>query len=364
MSCQEKKRFKWLIAAILIFLLLYLIHLNRHLLQPALTVLNAVFWPFAVTGVLYYLLRPLVNGLERFKMPRAAAVLLVFFCAALLIAVLVWSAGPFVRDQFESFIEEIPNMAAFAADSFDSLKKESNSLSPPIREAIPDMRGEMGSAWKRYAGSVANSVMQAIGWISNMLLVLSLVPFILYYALKDGSLLAPKLARLAPLRYQRHLPELLSELDDTLSSFILGKALVSLVAGVLLLGAYLAIGLDFALVLAIIGMAANIVPFFGPVIGAVPAVIVALFQDPMKALYVVIATIAIQQIEGNLISPQIMGRTMNIHPVTVIVLILAAGSFSGLLGVLLAVPLYAVAKVMLSHAFKLYRANEKGGVTP
>ncbi|MCR2803508.1 AI-2E family transporter [Paenibacillus soyae] len=358
MSYKEKRGFKWLVTSILILLFLYLLRLNHQWLLPLWKALNAVFVPLAITAVFYYLLRPFVDGLERRKAPRGIAVLIVFVLVGLLLAGIILTAGPFIRDQFAEFAAQVPVMIDFAAETIESLRDGHETLSPPIQEAIPNVGSELASEWNRYAGSIANSLLRVVEWISNALLILSLVPFILYYALKDSDKLTPKLARLAPERYRDRMPALLDELDDTLASYIRGKLIVSLLVGVMLLVCYLAIGLDYALVLACIGMFANIIPFFGPVIGAVPAMLAALFQDPVKSLYVLALTVIVQQIEGNFISPQVMGRTLDIHPVTVIVLILAAGSVGGLLGILLVVPAYAAAKVVLKHATAMRQQSE------
>ncbi|MFF2886540.1 AI-2E family transporter [Paenibacillus sp. NPDC057967] len=364
MSWKEKKGFKWLVVAILVLLLFYLLSLNRSWFQPIGVVLNAVFFPFAVTGVLYYLFRPLVEWLERRKTPRSVAVLLVFLVIALSLAGIVLTAGPFFQKQFASFVAQVPEMVEFVADGIESLRNEQQALAPPIRDAIPNLSQEIGSEWNRYAGSIAGSMLRVFNWMSNALFVLGLVPFILFYALKDGDKLVPKLIDLAPSSYREHVPPLLKDLDDTLSSFIRGKAVISLVVGILLLAGYSIIGLEYALVLAVIGMLANIVPFFGPVIGAAPAVLVALIQDPVMALYVVLVTVIIQQIEGNFISPQIMGKTMDIHPVTVIVLIIAAGSLTGLIGILIVVPVYAVVKVLIKHGRLILHAHKRQRIHP
>ncbi|MEK3883015.1 AI-2E family transporter [Paenibacillus sp. PL2-23] len=360
MSYKQKRGFKWLVAAILVLLLLYLLRLNGQLLWPLWKAISAVFVPLALTGVFYYMLRPLVEALVRRRTPRGFAVLLVFLFSGGLLAGVILTAGPFIRNQFTDFAAQVPDMINFAAETLESLRDEHEELSPPIQEAIPNVSNELASEWNRYAGLFANSLIRLIEWISSALLILSLIPFILYYALKDGEQLTPRLVQLAPKRYQHGMPAMLEELDDSLASYIRGKLIVSLLVGIMLLACYLIIGLDYALVLAFIGMFANIIPFFGPVIGAVPAMLVALFQDPVKALYILAITVIVQQIEGNFISPQVMGRTLDIHPVTVIVLILAAGSVSGLLGILLVVPAYAAAKVIYRHVSAM-REEEQAG---
>ncbi|WP_179215961.1 AI-2E family transporter [Paenibacillus sp. MY03] len=349
MTQRQHIWFRRLAGAILVMLLLYLIHLNRGLFAPIGSIFNALFFPFAASVIMYYMLRPIVGMLERRKVPRGFAVLLVYLASGLLLTIIVLTAGPFLQSQFLTFVEQVPEMVKFVSNGMESLKESQETLSPEIRDALPNVSQDLGAEWNRYASSIANSLVRAFGWMSNALVMLSLVPFILFYALKDGDQFSARLLELAPTNRRARVAAMLQELDETIASFIRGKAVVCLIVGILLLAGYAIIGLEYALVLAVIGMLANLIPFFGPFIGAAPAVLVALFQDPVKALYVVLITVLVQQIENNLISPQVMGRTLDIHPVTVIALILAAGSVTGLVGILFVVPVYAAAKVIFRH---------------
>lgn len=117
---------------------------------------------------------------------------------------------------------------------------------------------------------------------------------------------------------------------------------------------YLIIGLDYSLVLASVAMLTNVIPFIGPFIAIIPALIIAFLTSPFMALKVLIVAVIVQQIDGNITSPYIMGRNLDIHPLTIILLLLVAGSLGGLLGMIIAVPVYAVLKVILSHAYRLY----------
>lgn len=141
------------------------------------------------------------------------------------------------------------------------------------------------------------------------------------------------------------------DIDETLKSYIVGQLCVSLIVGTMLLIGYLIIGLDYAFLLALIGVATNVIPFLGPYIAVIPAMIIALVQDPIMAVYVAIIMLVAQQIEGNLITPNIMGNALNVHPLTVITLILAAGNIAGIWGIILAVPFYAVVKTVITNFY-------------
>jgi predicted PurR-regulated permease PerM len=144
-------------------------------------------------------------------------------------------------------------------------------------------------------------------------------------------------------------------MDDTLSAYIQGQAIVSVCVGILSLIAYLIIGVDYALILALIAMLTNLIPFIGPFIGTIPAVFVALFNDPISAVWVVLAIIIIQQIESNLISPNVMGQKLKVHPLTIILLLILAGNLAGVVGLILAIPFYAVTKTVVQNVYRLLK---------
>jgi predicted PurR-regulated permease PerM len=165
--------------------------------------------------------------------------------------------------------------------------------------------------------------------------------------------------RLLPKKQRIEGRKILSDMDSKLSSYIQGQILVSLCVGVLMFAGFLIIGIDYALILALVAMFTNVIPFVGPWIGTVPALIVALIDSPVMVGKVLIVIIVVQQFESNFISPQIMGKKMAIHPLTIILLLIVAGRFAGIIGMLLAVPTYAVCKVVVSHTYRLFKLRNR-----
>lgn len=358
MSDQEKKVYKILAVIIMLLIILTLLNLNQYIFAPLIGFVKAVFLPFILTGVLFYLFRPLVNWLERKKVNRIISVLLIYIVIGALLFGLIKTVGPTIRDQFVDFVENMPKMMTSVTDWIESMRNQQSTLPSVIQDAIPNMN-EFGVQFQQSVGSIADSLMNVISGIGSAIIAIALVPFILFYALKDGSQLTPRIVKLAPPSYRKHMPSLLQELDQTIASYIVGQATVSLCVGVLLFIGYSIIGLDYALVLALIGLFLNLVPFLGPIIATIPALIVGIFQEPIMALYVIIVAIIAQQIEGNLISPQVMGHNLDIHPITVIILLVSAASMLGIIGIIFIVPAYALIKVFVEHGMKLYRIHKE-----
>ncbi|MEW6230265.1 MAG: AI-2E family transporter, partial [Bacillota bacterium] len=152
-----------------------------------------------------------------------------------------------------------------------------------------------------------------------------------------------------PGRWRSEVVGLLIEMDHALGSFIRGQLLVSGIVGVLISLGLSIIGVDFALVIGLLAGIFDIIPYFGPVIGAVPAIALALLKSPVLVIYVVVLFVVVNQIESAIVGPNILGEQIGLHPVAVIFAILAGGHLFGVTGVLLAVPVAAIIKVFLRY---------------
>lgn len=135
--------------------------------------------------------------------------------------------------------------------------------------------------------------------------------------------------------------------------------IISFSVGTMLLIGYLIVGLDYALTLAIFALFMNVIPYLGPWLSAIPAVLIGFFQDPMTGVWTAVVMIVVQQIEGNLIEPNVMGKVLNVHPLTVVVIMIAAGATIGFIGFILAVPMYAVTKATVTHFYHEYLNHKK-----
>ncbi|MNI37614.1 pheromone autoinducer 2 transporter [compost metagenome] len=143
-------------------------------------------------------------------------------------------------------------------------------------------------------------------------------------------------------------------MNGQISHYIRGQIIVSFCIGILMYIGFLIIGLDYSLVLAIIASCTSIVPYLGPAIAITPALIIATVTSPFMLLKLIIVWTVVQLVEGKFISPQIMGKSLQMHPITIIFVILTAGNLFGVIGIILAVPGYAVLKVIATHLFQWF----------
>lgn len=180
------------------------------------------------------------------------------------------------------------------------------------------------------------------------------IPFTVFYLLKDDNDFSSALLHHVPEDFGLEIRKTLRNMDATLSSYITGLVIVSSSVGLMLFVGYLIIGLDYALILSLIAIVFMTIPFLGPFLSIAPAIFVGLADSSWMVLKVVIVFLIVQQCEANLLSPQIIGQRLNIHPLTIILLLLAAGSLYGLVGLILVTPLYALAKVLIENIYKIY----------
>ncbi|MEY2194129.1 AI-2E family transporter [Neobacillus sp. BF23-41] len=349
---------------LLIFLIIFVGMKINFVFRPIGILVQTLFFPFLIAGVLYYLFRPLVNFLQLKKVPRALSILLIYLMAAAMISLLVFFVGPILQKQINSLIDTTP---AF----IESIKEKLTELQD--NEWVHRLYDNKSFNFEKGTDSISKNVpsglavigsniMNFIGMMARIVTVFVTVPFILFYMLKEGEKAPRLILRILPAGQEKNGRKILADLDEALSSYIHGQIFVSFCLGTMLFIGYLMIGLDYSLLVAIVAMLTNVIPFLGPIIAIIPALIIGILDSPMMVVKVLIVMVVVQQIEGHIISPQVMGRKLEIHPLTIISLLLAAGSMGGVLGLILAVPVYAVLKVIVHHTYRLWKLRKEQSI--
>ena len=345
---------------IMIFIIIYLGTLVDFIFKPIVVLVQTLFAPIILAGVLFYLFRPLVKILNR-KLPRGVSILVLYLSAIAVFTNLIIFLGPEIQRQFNNLVDNMPyfiseiRLWAFSLQQYEFIANLQNS----DLFSIEELTTKFASYANEFVSALGTNLASFISVITNIVMVIILIPFILFYMLYEGEKAPNQVLRLLPKKHQDDGKRILGDMDNALSSYIQGQIIVSAFVGVMCYIGYLIIGLEYPLILAIIAMFTNVIPFVGPWIGLVPAVVVGFFfHSPFMALLVIIVVTVVQQIESNLVSPRIHGKKLSIHPLTIILLILVAGNFAGLLGLILAVPTYAVGKVIVSHTYRLWKLRK------
>lgn len=319
----------------------------KGIFSPLFIIGQTIFLPLLLGGVLFYLTRPVLNFLDSRGWKRWTSLLAIFVALALVFWMFSSIIGPAITKQVNQLVKEAPEITQDVEDMISYVINQKDRLPDSIEQSINDQSSKATDI----ARGFSNWVVIFVQSIAQGLFALILVPFFLFYILKDHEKFAPFIANFFSGERKTWIRKTLVDIDGTLKAYIQGQLVVSVAVGVLLLIGYLTIGLKYALLLAFFGLLTNVIPFLGPFIAVIPALIIGFIQEPQMAIYVAIIMLVAQQIESNLISPNVMGRALHIHPLTVITIILAAGNIAGLWGIILAIPTYAVIKTILRNAY-------------
>lgn len=351
---------------VLFLLVLLLIGLNvlvfskvPHIFEPLRVLAKTVLLPIILTGIVYYLTNPLVDYLERRKIKRAYSILALYLAIICVVTLIVVAVVPLIRDQVQGLIDNIPYYSAQIQVQFEDLigSEIFNQIQQTLGLDTTALMNDLSNRATDLLKNAWSGIGGFIGALTEVVLAIITVPFILFYLLKDGKKLPHFILGFVPTKFRGQSFRVMVEMHRQISSYIRGQIIVSFCIGALLFIGYLIIGLNYSLVLAIIAACTSIVPYLGPAIAITPALIVASVTSPIMLLKMIVVWTVVQLIEGKFISPQIMGKTMHIHPITIIFVILTAGNLFGIVGIILAVPGYAVLKVIATHLFRYFKTR-------
>lgn len=342
---QNNQFLRTSLSIIAVLVILYLGSKVMFLFAPFLSILQLMLVPMMLSGFFFYLLRPLVRLLEKYKVHRMAAILLIYLVFLGLFAAFSALVWPTLREQIRNFIDNMPFLVEDLQNQFNHLRET------PLFARFMNDQSEWSERFYDYFNNAINwvtvSMTNLISVVSSVFIVLATLPIILYYMLKDGHKLTPILLNVLPKRFRKDGREMLDEIDTAMSNFIVTRVLLNVALGVLLYIGFLLIGLDYALLLAVVSVPLNFIPYVGSFLAGIPVVVVGFIQSPTMAIWSVVIIVIAQQIQDNLLSPVIYGKSLDIHPLTTVVLVLVGGDWYGIIGVLIALPVYMVLKIIV-----------------
>lgn len=309
-------------------------------------------------SILTYALLPVVDWLHERRVPRTVSVLLVALVGAGLIVLLVLLLAPVVAEQVAAFPEML-------SDTWRDLKRLWNDLRdrlpPGWTERIDRLAASMQERAEEEVPSgtrLTDWATRAAGGIGAVASGMVFVPILVFLMLRSYHRFADGAASLVPPRWRERFFERTAQADAVLAGFVRGQLLVALVIGGLYAIAFSIIGIPLALVVGLVAGLGELVPFLGGAVALLLASLLALAGgEPLDVLWVAIAFVAVQAIEGGVISPWIMGRKAHIGPAVVIVALAVGGELFGLVGLLAAVPFAALLKVAARAAIDAYRSS-------
>ncbi|MGD8188885.1 AI-2E family transporter [Brevibacillus ginsengisoli] len=345
MEFKRHPFFSAAISCILILLIINLLWWIRPLVKQIWLIIEEVTVPFLVGLVIAYLLHPVVVLLENRKVPRLVAVLLIYASFILIITIAIVNAIPIFTKQLIELADDLPRLTGWYHSWMSEWEANKYFLPDTVQSGVDRV---ILQSKERMSHSVSDFVANAQDTIGKML-GYAVVPFIAFYLLKDMKVIQRGTILLIPKKYRRGTLHTMREIHDSLGKYIHGQMVVSLILGALAYLGYWYIDMPYPFVLASFICITNIIPFIGPLIGALPALIIALTISTKTVLFVAAINLVIQILEGNILSPHIVGKSLHLHPLLIIFALLVGETLGGIIGMIVAVPVLAICKVLITR---------------
>ena len=322
----------------------------------ALWLLGDILLPFIIGGAIAYFLDPVADWFERRGLSRTLAVTIIALIATLLFALAVLLVIPTLVAQATELVQQAPELLRQLEGSLTRSFPGLGEVEPALQRSLQGL----GEFIRERGGDLIGGVLVSARSLVGLFFFLLIVPVVAFYMLLDWDHMVAQVDALLPRQHQPTIRRLASEVDETLSGFLRGQATVMLIVGVYYAGALMIAGLNFGLVVGFLAGLVSFIPYVGAIVGGGLALGLALFQFwgewPMIA---VIAAIFLsgQVLEGNVLTPKLVGDSVGLHPVWLLVALSAFGAAFGFVGLLAAVPLAAVLGVLTRFGIERYLAS-------
>lgn len=345
-----RMKWYWRIGFILLILVAIYVFLKmRFVWLPIIKVVGVIILPFLIAGFITYLLHPVVEKLHEKGLHRGFAIILIYVLFFGGIGFALYKGIPAFIDQMKDLSENAPVFAQTYRDWIKTIQAHTRTW--------PDgLQGKMNDgidAFEKKLDSLLSLTIDILMKFLKSTLVIIIIPFIAFYMLKDIDLVKRAIWYLAPKQWRRQGARLLRDIDDSLGSYIRGQVLVCVIIGGAAALLFWIFHLRYPLLLGFIVGITDVIPYFGAIIGALPAVIIAATVSVKLVIITIVIILVLQFLEGNILSPYIFGRSLHMHPLLIMLAITAGGEIGGVIGLIIAVPSLVVLKVAVIHAKQL-----------
>jgi len=338
----QKKIKRENVAKLIIVLVIITSGLVAILAVPGL--LSAFLLAFVITT----LFKPIIALLERKGVRRIFAVLLPFIISGLIISIASQYIVNLVTDQAASFKTDLPK---YISGVTDGLKGPTNTLNVILFPYTKVDVGEWAAAWMQ--SSASNILAKIPDWISKLLSTMVLAPFFAFFMLKDGQTISRSLLSIIPNNFFEVALNLSSQINKQLGRFIRARLLESVIVGLVVWFGLYSIGTPYTSILALFAGVTNLIPYLGPLIGAAPGIVIAFVNHSSLASVVLITTVYLiaQLIDMIFVIPLVVARIVDLHPVTVVIVIIIGSQVMGILGMIISVPVASILKLVFTEFY-------------
>ncbi|VTS23016.1 membrane protein [Streptococcus porcinus] len=347
-----------LFVLLLVFAIIFVFTKISFLFASLGSFLTILMLPLVISTILYYLTKPLVDGIENLGPSRTTSIIIVF---TLILCLLIWAFAsliPMIGNQITTFIADLPKYIG-------TVNKETNKLLEndwlvSYRTELQDMVTNISKKAIDYAETFSKNAFEWAGSFASAIarITVSIIisPFIIFYFLRDSGKMKDGLVNVLPTKLRAPISRVLGDINKQLAGYVQGQVTVAIIVGFMFAIMFSLVGLKYSITFAIVAGVLNMVPYLGSFLAMVPVVIMALVQGPLMLVKVLLIFTIEQTIEGRFVTPLVLGNKLSIHPITIMFLLLTSGAMFGVWGVFLIIPIYASLKVIVKELFDWYKS--------
>ncbi len=308
-----------------------------------------ILTPCLLSVILAYLLMPLWDKLKQWGVKENYLVYIVMFFFFSLLILLIFLVIPRLTAELKSLLDTISDYSVQIDSLLQDFKhlpknKESQEM---ILAVLEQVKTYVTGTATRFLKWLMDSFMNAVSKFTTIFIV----PILTFYFLRDKGKIKRGFLKLLPVSWEKDAAQLLQKMDESMIRFIKGQLWVSLMIGIGTFGILYFLGIRYAPVFAVFNGILNIIPYFGPILGAVPILLFVLVSSPSKAGLTLLLLWILQQVESSVISPKIMGNSTGLHPAVIVLAIFAGEKLFGISGMFLAIPILSLLKVVCQFVF-------------
>ncbi len=293
--------------------------------------------------IISYSMRPFQKVLQDRGINRKISAIVIILTIVAFVLIVVAVLVPWIYNEGSTFVDILERIQGYYEEVTRDLIHASES------SFMKDIMGNFTDKIQVVLVTLAERFVEEVIAISDDIFLMFTMPVIIYFFLSDGESISRGIMKYLPINNKYAIKRALRHIDKVMERYIITQFELCGIIGVLTFIALTICGVKYAFVLSLVNAIFNIIPYFGPIIGAVPIILISLVISSKKALMVAILLFAIQQLEGDIISPKIVGETVDSHPVTILLLLIIGGSVGGIVGMILVIPIWVMLKIAVEE---------------
>lgn len=335
------------ISIILVILVIYLLIKLYPVYKVFFMFIGRILTPFIIAAFISYLLYPVVTKLNQFNISKGFAVIIIYLLFFSLMTILFYKSFPVFVHQLQDLSEQLPQSMILYEKIIYSVYESTSFLPEIVHDKMDDFIYRIEQSVERQI----ENILERAANLFDFVITITIIPVLVFYFLKDFIEMKKSLQKLVPEKYFQRIDTMLIAIDESLGGYVRGQLIISSAVMFVTYVIYHTFQLKYALVLAVIMGLMNVIPYFGPIIGTIPAVAVAMTTSWKLVIVVLVTTLIVQTLENSFLSPYVMGKSVQIHPVLIILTLIIGAEIGGIIGMIIAVPLITIVRAIIVQIY-------------